>query len=105
MTSRLKPSWLTVANAPDKFTVEVLGYGIEDGKFGEQDYIEGRVLNIPRKIKLNQTSLLFLQGHGIEATEEVLKARLLFRKLRFEKKKLGSHNCLVVTALVAEKKA
>ena len=105
MTSRLKTSWLSVADAPDKFTIEVTGYGIEDGKYGESDYITGTVLKIPRKVRLNQKSLLFLQGHGIDCTEKVLKERLVDRKLRFEKMKLGNFTALVVTALVAEKKA
>jgi len=104
MNSRLKPSWLSVADAPDKFTIEVTEYGIEDGKYGESDYVSGSVLNIPRKVRLNQKSLLFLQGHGIDCSEEILKARLVGRKLRFEKTKLGAFTALVVTALVAEKK-
>ena len=105
MTSRLKSSWITVAHAPKKFIVEVTGYGIEDGKYGESDFIEGSVENIPRKIRLNQKSLLYLQGHGIDCNQENLEKELPGKKLKFEKMKLGAFTALVVTALVTKKKA
>ena len=103
MTSRLTTSWLNVAKAPDKFTVTVTYYGIEDGKYGESDFIAGDVESIPRKIKLNQTSLLYLAQHKHDPTEEGLTKSLPGCKLRFEKKKLGNFDALVVCGIIAKK--
>ena len=105
MNTRLKPTWLLVRDAPSKFTVEVTNYGIEDGKYGESDFVEGLVEGIPRKIRLNQKSILYLAEHKIAPDEKNFKKMLPGRKLIFVKEKLGAYEALVVQGIVAERRS
>ena len=100
MTNRLKPTWLKVADAPEKFHVVVNDYGIEDGKYGETDFITGLVETIPRKIRLNQKSILYLAEHNMIPTESHLKKWLPKKELIFEVQKIGNFEALVVVGIV-----
>ena len=101
MNSRLKPTWLKVTDATEGFTVEVVNYGIStEGKYGESDYIECDLDGIPRRIKLNQASLMYLATHKIAPSEENLKKNLPGKKLMFQKQKLGNFWALVVVGIV-----
>ena len=105
MNTRLKPTWLLVVNAPEKFTVEVMNYGIEDGKYGESDFVEGLVEGIPRRIRLNQRSILYLAEHKIAPNEKNFTEMLPGRKLIFVKEKIGNFMALVVNGIVAERRS
>ena len=101
MNNRLKPTWLKVADAPDKFKVVVNEYGIErEGKFGDTDYVVGFVDTLERKIRLNQKSILYLAEHKIAPTETNFTDMLPGKELWFEKMKIGNFEALVVVGIV-----
>ena len=105
MNSRLKPTWLKVADAPERFNVVVNDYGIDIGKYGESDFIIGDFIThggdvIQRKIRLNQKSLLYLAEHKIAPTESNLKDMLPGKELIFEIQKIGNFQALVVVGIV-----
>ena len=101
MTNRLKPTWLKVADAPEKFHVVINEYGIErEGKYGDTDFIIGSVEGLERKIRLNQKSILYLAEHKIAPTETNFKDMLPGKELIFEKMKIGNFEALVVVGIV-----
>jgi len=105
MNSRLKPTWLKVAEAPERFNVVVNDYGIDIGKYGESDFIEGELDGLVRRIRLNQKSLLYLAEHKIAPTESNLKDMLPGKELIFEIQKIGNFQALVVVGIVKKGKA
>lgn len=107
--SRLKPKYLKATDAPKKFSVVVVGYGIftgidRTGKEYEYDYVLGTVEKVPRMINLNQDSILYLSQHGLEPSEEGLK-ELAGCTLRFETQisEAGAYTSYRVVGIVAKK--
>lgn len=78
MNTRIKPTYLKAIDAPKKFSILVQAYDIyrgtnEKGEEYEYDYVLATMEKVPRRVNLNQASVLFLAANGFEPSEEGLK--------------------------------
>lgn len=88
MSTRIKPTYLKAIDAPKKFSLIVEKYAIyigvnDKGEDYEYDYVLATLDKVPRRVNLNQASILFLAANGYDPSEEGL-AELEGAKLWFE---------------------
>jgi len=77
MTTRIKPTYLKAVDAPKKFSILVERYAVyrgtnEKDEDYEYDYVLATMDKVPRRVNLNQASILFLAANGFEPSEEGL---------------------------------